>query len=59
MVWLRASHGYLNASALSSILGTSGVHPSQEQHEGNFTLGAISSWATLAEGSPVNAPSGI
>lgn len=63
MVWLRTSLGYLSVSAVFSILGTSGVHsfplPSQEQHGGNFTLGAILSWAIPAQGSPVNAPPGI
>lgn len=60
MVWLRASLGYLSAL---SILGASAVHPfpppSQEKNGGNFTLQEISSWAIPAQGSPVDAPSGI
>lgn len=63
MVWLRASLGSLSESTISSILGTSRVHPfplpSQEQHGDNFTLGVISSWAIPAQSSAVNVPSGI
>jgi len=61
MVWLRVSHGCL--SALSSVLGTSGIYPfplpSQEQRGVSFTLGEISSWAIPAKVSPANASSGI